>query len=58
LRLQGVLLCLTIIGIPLDVGCFKMAGAALMPLGRQIVKLEEFVEPPPDASTRDQHRQL
>jgi uncharacterized membrane protein YccF (DUF307 family) len=45
----GALLCLTIIGIPLGVGSFKMAGAALVPFGRQIVKLEELAQPPPAA---------
>ena len=31
--IAGVLLCLTIIGIPLGVASFKMAGAALVPFG-------------------------
>jgi uncharacterized membrane protein YccF (DUF307 family) len=47
--LTGILLCLTIIGIPLGVGSFKMAGAALVPFGRKIVRLEELGRPPPDA---------
>ena len=33
----GVLLCLTIIGIPLGVGNFKLAAVALAPLGKEIV---------------------
>jgi uncharacterized membrane protein YccF (DUF307 family) len=33
----GVLLCLTIIGIPFGVASFKMAGLALFPLGKTIV---------------------
>jgi uncharacterized membrane protein YccF (DUF307 family) len=37
--ISGVLLCLTIIGIPLGIGSFKMAGAALHPFGREVVKL-------------------
>jgi len=45
----GVLLCLTIIGIPLGIGSFKMAGAALVPFGRKIVRLEELETPPPNA---------
>jgi uncharacterized membrane protein YccF (DUF307 family) len=45
----GVLLCLTIIGIPLGVGCFKMAGAALVPFGRRVVRLEELTEAPENA---------
>jgi uncharacterized membrane protein YccF (DUF307 family) len=37
--LTGVALCLTIIGIPLGVASFKMAGAALVPFGREVVSL-------------------
>jgi uncharacterized membrane protein YccF (DUF307 family) len=37
--ITGCLLCLTIIGIPLGVADFKMAGAALVPFGRKVVKL-------------------
>ncbi|MCX9190589.1 YccF domain-containing protein [Carbonactinospora thermoautotrophica] len=33
----GVLLCLTIIGIPLGIASFKMVPVALFPLGREIV---------------------
>lgn len=33
----GVLLCVTIIGIPLGVANFKLVPVALMPLGREIV---------------------
>jgi uncharacterized membrane protein YccF (DUF307 family) len=40
----GVLLCITIIGIPLGVGSFKMAGAALAPFGREVVKLSDLTE--------------
>jgi uncharacterized membrane protein YccF (DUF307 family) len=38
----GVVLCLTIIGIPLGVASFKMAGAALVPFGREIVPLRNL----------------
>jgi uncharacterized membrane protein YccF (DUF307 family) len=38
----GVLLCLTIIGIPLGIGDFKMAGATLAPFGRQIVRRSDL----------------
>jgi len=38
----GILLCLTIIGIPLGVASFKMAGAALVPFGKEIVSLSEL----------------
>jgi uncharacterized membrane protein YccF (DUF307 family) len=33
----GLLLCLTIIGIPLGIGNFKLAAVAIAPLGKQIV---------------------
>lgn len=36
----GVLLAITIIGLPLAVANFKMIGVALMPFGRQIVPVE------------------
>jgi uncharacterized membrane protein YccF (DUF307 family) len=37
----GILLCLTIIGIPLGVGNFKLALVALAPLGKEIVSTED-----------------
>lgn len=40
----GIILCLTIIGIPLGIGSFKMAGAALAPFGRQVTKPAELGE--------------
>ncbi|MGZ4338150.1 MAG: YccF domain-containing protein, partial [Gaiellaceae bacterium] len=47
----GCILCLTIIGIPLGVGSFKMAGAALAPFGKQIVRKKDlrYVPPAPAA---------
>jgi uncharacterized membrane protein YccF (DUF307 family) len=36
--ITGCLLCLTIIGIPLGIADFKMAGAALAPFGKKIVR--------------------
>jgi uncharacterized membrane protein YccF (DUF307 family) len=45
----GILLCITIIGIPLGVASFKMAGAALVPFGKEIVRLDELSRPPQDA---------
>ena len=39
----GALLCLTILGIPLGVGSFKMAAAALAPFGREVVTRSELV---------------
>ena len=41
----GILLCLTIIGIPLGVGSFKMAGAALVPFGKEIVRTSDLQPP-------------
>jgi uncharacterized membrane protein YccF (DUF307 family) len=32
----GLLLCLTIIGIPFGLQCFKIAGLALLPFGKEI----------------------
>lgn len=41
----GLLLCVTIVGIPLGLACWKMVPLALLPLGREIV--------PSDSVTRD-----
>ncbi len=38
--LGGILLCLTIIGIPFGIACFKLAGLALAPFGREIREKE------------------
>ena len=38
----GIALCLTIIGIPLGIADFKMAGAALVPFGRRVVRAREL----------------
>ncbi len=38
----GIVLCLTIIGIPLGIADIKMAGAALVPFGRRIVRAREL----------------
>jgi uncharacterized membrane protein YccF (DUF307 family) len=35
--LLGVVLCLTIVGIPLGLGNFKLAAVAIAPLGKEIV---------------------
>jgi uncharacterized membrane protein YccF (DUF307 family) len=40
--LAAVLLAITIIGIPLGIADFKMAGAALVPFGRRIVHAREL----------------
>lgn len=39
--LTGVLLCLTIIGIPFGIQAFKLAGLALAPLAREIVSTDD-----------------
>jgi uncharacterized membrane protein YccF (DUF307 family) len=33
----GILLCLTVVGIPFGVQCFKIAGLGLLPFGKDIV---------------------
>lgn len=35
----GLLLCLTIVGIPFGIACWKMVPLALVPLGREVVPL-------------------
>ena len=40
----GVLLCITIIGIPLGIANFKLIPVALWPFGREIVPIDEVVE--------------
>lgn len=34
--LAGLIMCITIVGIPLGVQCFKLAGFVLFPFGKQI----------------------
>ena len=36
----GILLCITIIGIPFGIQCFKLAGLAIAPFGREIREKE------------------
>lgn len=38
---SGLLLCLTVIGIPFGLQSFKLAGLALAPFGKKIVKSSE-----------------
>ncbi len=52
--IAGALLCVTVIGIPLGIASFKMAGLALAPFGKQIVPVGTMppttpgiVQPPP-----------
>jgi uncharacterized membrane protein YccF (DUF307 family) len=46
---SGVALCLTIIGIPLGVGSFKLAAAALVPFGKEIVETSALAQDTPGA---------
>jgi uncharacterized membrane protein YccF (DUF307 family) len=39
--ITGVLLCLTLIGIPLGIAMFKLIPVSLLPLGREIVSVEQ-----------------
>ncbi|MBB6713587.1 YccF domain-containing protein [Clostridium gasigenes] len=36
----GVLWCLTIVGIPIGLQCFKMAGLQLAPFGKEVVTVD------------------
>lgn len=38
---SGLLLCITIVGIPLGLANFKLIGVSLLPLGREIVTVEQ-----------------
>jgi uncharacterized membrane protein YccF (DUF307 family) len=49
--ITGCVLCLTVIGIPLGVADFKMAGAALAPFGKEVVRLRDLQRAPNDAIT-------
>ena len=49
--ITGALLCLTVLGIPLGVASFKMAGAALAPFGKQIVRKKDLRYMPAGAVT-------
>lgn len=41
----GIVLCLTIIGIPFGIQCFKLAGAIAAPFGREIEETERATGP-------------
>lgn len=38
--LGGIILCLTIVGIPFGIQCFKLAGGVLAPFGREVRERE------------------
>jgi len=42
----GLLLCLTIVGIPLGIACWKMVPLAFLPLGQEIVPVASPTEDP------------
>jgi uncharacterized membrane protein YccF (DUF307 family) len=46
----GIILCITIIGIPLGVASFKMAGAALVPFGKEVVRLSDLTRRPQEGA--------
>jgi len=50
--LLGVVLCLTIIGIPLGLGNFKLAAVAIAPLGKEIVPASD-PRPRPEPSSSE-----
>lgn len=39
--ITGIAMCITIIGIPLGLGSFKMVPISLLPLGREIVNADD-----------------
>lgn len=47
----GVLLCVTLIGIPMGVASFRMAGLALWPFGRKIVDRSAMTSLPEGSHT-------
>lgn len=47
----GVVLCLTIVGIPLGVACFKLIPLALLPFGKEIVPLDAVPHGPASYDT-------
>jgi uncharacterized membrane protein YccF (DUF307 family) len=47
--ISGALLCLTIIGIPFGIANFKIAGAALVPFGKSIVRIRDLQHVPAGA---------
>lgn len=49
--LTGILLCLTIIGIPMGLANFKMTGLAFAPFGREVVERSSMDSLPEDAVT-------
>jgi uncharacterized membrane protein YccF (DUF307 family) len=44
--IAGALLCVTIIGIPFGIACWKMIPLALVPLGREVVPIRDVGSDP------------
>jgi uncharacterized membrane protein YccF (DUF307 family) len=44
--MAGLLLCVTIVGIPFGIACWKMVPLALLPLGREIVPVGAVASDP------------
>jgi uncharacterized membrane protein YccF (DUF307 family) len=47
--ITGALLCLTIIGLPLGIANIKIAAAALVPFGKEVVRINDLQQLPPGA---------
>jgi uncharacterized membrane protein YccF (DUF307 family) len=47
----GLALCITIIGIPMGIACFKMTGMATWPFGRRVVERSSVPILPPGSYT-------
>lgn len=43
--LGGLLLCLTVVGIPFGLQCFRQAGAVLAPFGKEVITVERELGP-------------
>jgi len=44
--IAGLVLCVTIIGIPFGIACWKMVPLALLPLGREVVPIDQVDRDP------------
>ena len=44
--IAGLFLCITVIGIPFGIACWKMVPLALLPLGQQIVPIQNRSQDP------------
>ena len=44
--IAGCIWCITIVGIPVGMQCFKLAGLALFPFGKDVTEYSRAAEPP------------